>query len=65
MGHPLNLKALIPSENEGRGKRATILSIGRPLRRFRQALNKLSSIASWKEGFTETSIYTRSMEDVI
>jgi hypothetical protein len=30
---------VFPSEHEERGKRATILTIGRTLRRFRQALN--------------------------
>jgi hypothetical protein len=32
---------VFPSEHEERGKRATILAIGRNLRRFRHALNKL------------------------
>jgi hypothetical protein len=31
---------VFPSEHEERGKRATILTIGRALRRFRNALNK-------------------------
>jgi hypothetical protein len=35
MAHPI-----VPSEQEEHGKRATILTIGRALRRFRHALNK-------------------------
>jgi hypothetical protein len=33
---------VFPSEHEERGKRATILTIGRTLQRFRHALNKFS-----------------------
>jgi hypothetical protein len=56
---------VFPSEHEEHGKRATILTIGRVLRRFRHALNRFFSIVSWKEGFVETSICTTRVEDMI
>jgi hypothetical protein len=37
----INAHYVFPSEHEERGKRATILTIGRALRRFRHTLNKL------------------------